>query len=63
MATTAWASRVVAIGAASPGARAPETKNHVPYPDSAKGLKQQLKDMRELARSGRSNQLQAMITD
>jgi hypothetical protein len=65
VATTAWASapHVVAVGTASLGARAPEAKNHAPYPDSAQGLKQELKDMRELARSGRSDQLRAMITD
>jgi hypothetical protein len=53
VATTAWAS-------APP---APEVKNHAPYPDSAQGLKQELKDMRELARRGRLDQLRAMITD
>jgi len=65
MATTAWASasHVVTIGTASLGARAPEAKNHAPYPDSAQGLKQELKDMRELARTGRSDQLRVMITD
>ena len=65
MATTAWASasRVVALGTASLGAHAPEAKNHAPYPDSAQGLKQELKDMRELARTGRSDQLRAMMTD
>jgi hypothetical protein len=65
VATTAWASasHVVAVGTASLGARAPEAKNQGPYPDSAQGLKQELKDMGELARSGRSDQLRAMITD
>jgi hypothetical protein len=65
MATTAWASasHEVALGTASLGARAPDSKNHAPYPDSAQGLKQELKDMRELARTGRSDQLRAMITD
>jgi hypothetical protein len=65
VATTAWASasHLVVLGPASRGARAPEAKNHAPYPDSAQGLKQELKDMRELARSGRSDQLRAMITD
>src|SRR5580658_6574158 len=65
VATTAWASasHVFAVGTTSLGSRAAEARNHAPYPDSAQGLKQELKDMRELARSGRSDQLRAMITD
>jgi hypothetical protein len=65
MATTASAlgPRLIALGTASPGAGAPEAKNHAPYPNSAQGLKQQLKDMRQLARSDRSDQLRSMITD
>ncbi len=39
-----------------------EAQNHAPYPDTAKGVKQQLKDMRELARNRKSDQLRAMIT-
>lgn len=63
--TTTWASAplVVGVGTASQGVHAPEAKIHAPYADSAQGLKQELKDMRELARSGRSDQLRAMITD
>jgi hypothetical protein len=53
VATTAWAS----------APHAPEVKNHAPYPDSTQGLKQELKDLRELARRGRSDQLRAMIRD
>jgi hypothetical protein len=65
IAAAAWTptSYVVALGAASAGARSPEAKIHAPYPDSAQGLKQELKDMRELARSRKSVQLRAMITD
>jgi hypothetical protein len=60
MVTTAWApaSYVVSVGA-----RAREAKIHAPYPDSAQGLKQQLKDMREMARAHMSDQLRAMATD
>jgi hypothetical protein len=65
MATTASVPgpRLVAPRTSSLGARAPEAKDHAPYPNSAQGLKQQLKDMRELARSDRSDQLRGMITD
>ena len=65
VATTAWASasHVVTVGTASLGVHAPEAKKHAPYPDSAQGLKQELQDMRELARSGKSDQLRAMIMD
>ncbi len=65
MATTAWAlaPHIVAVGAGSQGVHAPEAKNHAPYPDSTQGLKQELKDMRELARLGKSDELRAMITD
>ena len=65
MATTGWAppSYVVSLSAAFVGAPALEVKIHAPYPDSAQGLKQELKDMRELARTGRSDQLRVMITD
>ena len=38
-------------------------KIHAPYPDSAQGLKQQLKDMREMARGHMSDKLRAMVTD
>jgi hypothetical protein len=51
------------VGAASAGARATEAKLHAPYPDTAQGLRQELKDMRELARKGRSDQLRAMVMD
>lgn len=65
MITTAWApaSCVFCLGAASAGARTPESKVHAPYPDSAQGLKQELKDMLEVARKRRSDQLRAMIRD
>jgi hypothetical protein len=65
MVTTAWAqaSYVVSLGAGFVGARAREAKIHAPYPDSAQGLKQELKDMLEMARRHRSDQLRAMITD
>jgi hypothetical protein len=65
MTTAAWASasHEVALGTASLGAGASESQNHAPYPDSAQGLKQELKDMRELVRSRRSDQLRAMITN
>lgn len=65
MLTTAWAqaSYVAAREAASAGALAPEAKIHAPYPDSARGLKQELKDMLRAARSRRPDQLRAMITD
>src|ERR1700734_3466441 len=65
MITTAWAPAfyVVSVGAGFVGARAREAKIHAPYPDSAQGLKQELKDMLEMARRHRSDQLRAMITD
>jgi hypothetical protein len=65
MVTAAWApaSYVVRLGATRVGARAREAKIHAPYPDNAQGLKQQLKDMREMAREHRSDQLRAMVTD
>jgi hypothetical protein len=65
MVTTASApaSYGVSLGAAFVGARAREAKIHAPYPDSAQGLKQELKDMLEMARRRRSDQLRAMVTD
>jgi hypothetical protein len=65
IAMTAWASApdVMGPGAASPYARAREIKSHAPYTDSAKGLKQELKDMLEMARGHKSDQLQAVIKD
>jgi hypothetical protein len=65
MGTIAWASasHVVEPGTAPLGARASESKIHAPYPDSAQGLKQQLKDMRELARRRKLDQLREMITN
>jgi hypothetical protein len=65
MVTTAWAptSYVVSLGAAFVGAPAHEVKIHAPYPDSAQGLKQELKDMLETARRHRPDQLQSMVTD
>jgi hypothetical protein len=65
MVTAAWApaSYVVSLGAARVGARSREAKIHAPYPDSAQGLKQQLKDMREMARGHMSDKLRAMVTD
>jgi hypothetical protein len=45
------------------GARAREAKIHAPYPDSAQGLKQELKDMLEMARGHRSDRLRAIVTD
>lgn len=63
MATAAWAPASYVDGAALVGARARETKIHAPYPDSAQGLKQELKDMLEMARGHRSDRLRAMITD
>src|SRR5579862_3053140 len=63
--TTAWApdSYMASFGAAFVGAHAREAKIHAPYPDSPQGLKQELKDMREMARQHRSDQLRGMITD
>lgn len=49
--------------AVSAGAHAPEAKLHGPYADTAKGLKQELKDMRDVARRGRSDRLRAMVLD
>ena len=65
MATTGWAppSYVVSLSAAFVGAPALEVKIHAPYPDSAQGLKQELKDMLEMARRHRSDQLRAMVAD
>jgi hypothetical protein len=65
IAVRAWipAPHLNALVTASPGARAPELKNHAPYPNSAQGLKQQLKDMRELARSRKLDQLREKITN
>jgi len=65
MVTLAWApaSYVVGLGAARVGIRAREAKIHAAYPDSARGLKQELKDMREMAREHRSDELRAMVTD
>jgi hypothetical protein len=64
-ATTAWASvsRGVAVRTTSLGAVVSGAQNHAPYPDSAQGLKRQLKDMLELARSHKSDQLRVMIKD
>ena len=63
MATTACVldSSVVALGAAPAGARAPEAKIDTPYPDSAQGLKRELKDMLKAARGRRPDQLRTMI--
>ena|ERR1022692_2138109 len=65
MVTITWpaASYVVGLCAASVSARTPEAKIHAPYPDSAQGLKQELKDMLEMARKRSSDQLRAMVTD
>jgi hypothetical protein len=65
MVTTAWAppSYVVGLGAASAGARAIEAKLHAPYPDSARGLKRELKDILNAARSHSSDRLRPMVTD
>jgi hypothetical protein len=61
----AWASasNVAALGTTPLDTLALEAKNHAPYPDSAQGLKQELKDMRELARTGKTDELRAMIAD
>jgi len=63
--TTAWASATYAfaVDAASASARVREAKIHEPYPDSAKGLKQELKDMLEAARNHRPDQLRTMVKD
>lgn len=63
--TTGWApaSHVVALRAAPTGTGASGAKIHAPYPDGAQGLKQELKDMLKAARSRRSDQLRAMVTD
>jgi len=65
VAATAWASasRVTALGAAPVGARALETNVSAPYPDNARGLKQELKDILNAARSRRSDQLRGMVMD
>ena len=65
MVTAAWAptSDMVIVGDARVCACAREAKSHAPYPDSAQGLKQQLKDMREMARGHMSDKLRAMVTD
>ncbi|MGA8733073.1 MAG: hypothetical protein WB558_04045 [Terriglobales bacterium] len=63
MATAAWAPVSYVVGAALVGARVREVKIHAPYPDTAQGLKQELKDMLEVARGHRSDQLRAMIMD
>lgn len=65
LAVTAWARAACVVGPdpVSAGSRSPGTKIRASYPDSARGLKQQLKDMRDLARKGRSDQLQAVIRD
>jgi hypothetical protein len=64
-ATTAWAfaSQGTAVGTFSPGAVPSGAQNHAPCPDSAQVLKRQLKDMLELSRSHKSDQLRAMIKD
>lgn len=54
---------VAGLCAVSAGAHSPKTKLHAPYLDGAQGLKQELKDIREVARKGRSDQLQAMVAD
>jgi hypothetical protein len=53
----------VALGGVPVRAGAFQSQMLVPYPDTAKGLKQLLKDMRELARSRKLDQLRAMIAD
>jgi hypothetical protein len=62
-AASAPASHVVSPGAAFVGARAREVKIDAPYPNSASGLKQELKDMREMAREHGSVRLRAIVTD
>ena len=52
----------VGLDGASAGTFSPKTKTVAPYPDSAQGLKLQLKDMLDLARKRESGQLEAMIT-
>ena len=65
MVMTTWAPTpyVISLGAAFVGAPAHEVKIHAPYPNSAQGLKQELKDMLEMARRHRSDQLRAMVSD
>jgi hypothetical protein len=65
MVTVAWApaSYTVSLDAARVGARTREAKIHAPYPNSAQGLKQELKDMREMAREHMFDKLRAMVTD
>ncbi len=62
---TAWVpvSYVASLGAAFGGTNTREGEIHAPYPDSAQGLKQKLKDMLEMARGHRSDQLRTMVTD
>lgn len=52
---------LMAIVAWTLGAVVSAAQNHAPYPDTAKGLKQQLKDMRELARNRKLDELRTMI--
>jgi hypothetical protein len=56
---------LVGLVVASAGARSPKAKLHAPYPDSAKGLAQELYDMRDVARKGKGglDQLRAMVVD
>lgn len=65
MVMTAWAQACYTVGhgPAFVGTRPRESKVHAPYSDSAQGLKQELKDMLDMARRHRSHQLRGMITD
>ena len=64
-ATTAWtpASHPVALGAAPAGTPTAKAKVRTPIPGSAQELKQELKDMRKVARAGNSDRLRAMVMD
>jgi hypothetical protein len=57
------ATGVIWPGAVPAGTHSAVTKIRAPYPDSARGLKQELQDMRDLARKRRLAKLQSMVTD
>src|SRR5690348_9695507 len=56
-------AHAVAMDAASEGARSRDNRIHAPYPDTAKGLRQELDDMRQVARKGKSDRLKTIIRE
>jgi len=62
-AVTATVALAVGLDGVLAGTSSAKIESLTPYPDSAQGLKHQLKDMLDLARKRKSGQLEAMIED